>query len=183
LTPEALAARAPIILSLGRLAPDKDYATLLRAFARLPHPEARLVILGEGRERASLEAEARALGVEDRVSMPGFSQDIAAELSRARCFALSSRRETFSLACVEALSHGLPVVVTDCGGPSEIVNDPALGTIVPVGDVEALARAIEDSLAQPGDPLARQRRARDFSLEAALDAYDAVIRAVDASSR
>jgi glycosyltransferase involved in cell wall biosynthesis len=72
----------------------------------------------------------------------------------------------------------LPAVVTDCGGPSEIVNAPALGALVPVGDVAALAAAIESKLAQPGDPAARQRRARDFSLEAALDGYESVIRAV-----
>jgi len=178
LSPARLAARDPIVLSMGRLAPDKDYTTLIRAFARLQKPDARLVILGEGPEREKLEAEARALGVADRVALPGFTRDIAAELNRARCFALSSRRETFSLACVEALAHGLPVVATDCGGPSEILNDPALGALVPVGDVEALSEAIAAALAQPGEPAPRQERARDFSLGAALDAYESVIRAV-----
>lgn len=178
LSPANLAARAPIVLSMGRLAPDKDYTTLLRAFARLQRRDARLIILGEGPEREKLAAEALALGVADRVSMPGFTRDIAAELNRARCFALSSQRETFSLACVEALAHGLPAVATDCGGPSEILNDPALGALVPVGDVEALSQAIAAALDQPGDPAPRRRRARDFSLDAALDAYDSVIRAV-----
>ena len=177
LSREALAARPPIVLSMGRLAPDKDYKTLLRAFARLP-TDARLVILGEGPERDALRAEASALGVAERVSMPGFTRTVAAELDRARCFALSSRRETFSLACVEALAHGLPVAATDCGGPSEILTSNALGVLVPVGDVDALAHAIEASLAQPGDPVRRQARARDFSLDAALDAYDAIIRGV-----
>jgi glycosyltransferase involved in cell wall biosynthesis len=183
LSQDDLATRAPIVLSMGRLAPDKDFLTLLRAFARLTHSDARLIILGEGPERERLEAEARALGVENRVAMPGFLQDMSAELASARCFALSSQRETFSLACVEALAHGLPAVVTDCGGPAEIVNDPALGALVPVGNVAALAQAIDLSLAQPGDPAARQRRARDFSLETALDRYDSVIRAVDRPSR
>lgn len=173
-----LAGRAPIVLAMGQLAPDKDFLTLLGAFARLRHSQARLVILGEGRERERLEAEARRLGIESRLSMPGYLRDVSAEIIRARCFALSSRRKSFSLACVEALAYGLPVVATDCGGPSEILTDPQLGVIVPVGGVEALAKAIDDNLDVPGDPAARQRRARDFSLEAALDAYDAVIRAL-----
>ena len=163
---------------MGRLAPDKDYTTLLRAFARLPGSETRLVILGEGPERTKLQDEAQALGVAERVSLPGFKRDIESELARARCFALSSRRETFSLACVEALAHGLPVVATDCGGPSEILGKHEFGALVPVGDVEGLAQAIKAALAQPGDPVPRQDRARDFSLDAALDAYDSVIRAL-----
>jgi glycosyltransferase involved in cell wall biosynthesis len=175
---EELAARSPTVVSMGRLAPDKDYTTLLRAFARLPGSETRLVILGEGPERTKLQDEARALGVAERVSLPGFKRDIESELARARCFALSSRRETFSLACVEALAHGLPVVATDCGGPSEILGKHEFGALVPVGDVEGLAQAIKAALAQPGDPVPRQDRARDFSLDAALDAYDSVIRAL-----
>jgi glycosyltransferase involved in cell wall biosynthesis len=179
LSPEQLAARPPNLLSIGRFAPDKDFLTLLRAFARLPDPAARLVILGEGPERKKLQAEALALGVAERVSLPGYTRDIASELDRARCFALSSRRETFSLACVEALAHGVPIVATDCGGPAEILNDHALGALVSVGDVEGLAHAIAGALADPGDPLRRQARARDFSLDAALTAYDAVIRAFE----
>jgi len=176
-SPEELAGRENIVVAMGRLAPDKDFSVLLRAFARLPQRDARLVILGEGPERAALEAEASALGVSDRVALPGFTRDIAAHLGRARCFALSSRRETFSLACVEALAHGLPVVATDCGGPAEILAD-GLGVLVPVGDVGALAEAIAAALAQSGDPAPRRRRARAFSLDAALDAYEAVIQAL-----
>ena len=107
--------------------------------------------------------------------MPGFESDVAARLDAARAFALSSRREAFGLACVEALAHGLPVVATDCGGPAEILVAPAQGTLVPVGDVEALARALAAALADPGDPRPRQARARDFSLEAALGRYHALI--------
>ena len=77
------------------------------------------------------------------------------------------------------MAHGLPVVATDCGGPAEIITDAAIGDLVPVGDAAALAKAIETRLATPGDPEPRQRRARAFSLETALDAYDALIRAVD----
>ena len=105
------------------------------------------------------------------LGMPGYVADIVAYLERASCFVLSSTRETFSLACVEALAHGLPAVVTDCGGPSQIVNSSALGDVVPVGNVEALAAAIGKRLADPGDPAPRQARAAEYSLEAAVEAY------------
>ncbi|MFZ1109186.1 MAG: glycosyltransferase [Rhodomicrobium sp.] len=172
---EELGNRPPLVLTLGRLVTDKDYITLLRAFARVRHPDGRLVILGEGPERSRLEAESRALGIENRIAMPGFRSGVSAEFAQARCFALSSIRESFSLACVEAIAHGLPAIVTNCGGPAEIVNAPAIGTIVPVGDVDALAQAIDAKLAQPGAPKPRQDRASAFSLEAALDCYDALI--------
>jgi len=171
----ALAARPKTIVALGRLVPDKDFITLLRAFARLDDREARLVILGEGPERGRLEAEAWSLGVASRVDLPGFEADVAARLDAARALALSSRHEAFGLACVEALAHGLPVIATDCGGPAEILVAPAHGSLVPVGDVEALARALRAALADPGDPAPRQARAREFSLEAARDRYDALI--------
>ena len=137
----ALSSRENIVVAVGRLVPDKDYPVLLQAFARLHAKDARLVILGEGALRNALEAQTRELGLEARVSMPGFVADIGAQMDGARCFALSSQRESFGLACVEALAHGLPCVVTDCGGPPEIVDQPDIGAVVPVGDVDALARA------------------------------------------
>jgi glycosyltransferase involved in cell wall biosynthesis len=175
LAADALAARPKTIIALGRLVLDKDFITLLRAFARLDDRGARLVILGEGSERARLEAQAWGLGVSGRVDLPGFELNVAARLDAARAFALSSRREAFGLACVEALAHGLPIVATDCGGPAEILVAPADGTLVPIGDVEALARALSSALADPGDPAPRQARAREFSLDAARDRYDALI--------
>jgi glycosyltransferase involved in cell wall biosynthesis len=175
LTAGALAARPKTVVALGRLVPDKDFVTLLRAFARLDDRAARLVILGEGPERARLEAEAWGLGLAGQVDIPGFESDVAARLDAARVLALSSRHEAFGLVCVEALAHGLPVVATDCGGPAEILVAPTLGTLVPIGDVEALARALRLALADPGDPALRQARAREFSLEAARDRYDALI--------
>jgi glycosyltransferase involved in cell wall biosynthesis len=175
---EDLASRPPTIVAIGRLAPDKDFSTLLRAFARLNSPGARLRILGEGPLRPALSEEASALGIADRLEMPGFVADIGAHLGRARCVAVSSRRESFSLACVEALAHGLPVAATDCGGPRELLPSEALGRIVPVGDAEALSRALQTLLEFPGDPAPRQRHAAAFSLESALDRYGALIDAV-----
>jgi glycosyltransferase involved in cell wall biosynthesis len=174
----ALAERPPLVVAIGRLVADKDFVALLRAFARIKRPCARLMILGEGAERSRLQAEAIALGIAQRVDMPGFSRDPGKALAGARCFALTSLRESFSLVCVEALAYGLPVVATDCGGPREIVCDSTLGNLAPVGDVEGLAQAIDSALADPGDPAPRQRRAGDFTLEKALDRYDKLIDAV-----
>ncbi|HEY1942636.1 MAG TPA: glycosyltransferase [Roseiarcus sp.] len=181
--PSALAARPPLLVALGRLAPDKDFITLLRAFARLANRDARLVILGEGAERARLESEIAALGLAGRVDMPGFMANPGEVLAKARAFALTSRREAFSLVCVEALAYGLPIVATDCGGPREILDGPALGRIAPVGDIDAIAGALAASLADPGDPAARRARALDFTLEVALDGYDRLIRSVVTHAR
>jgi glycosyltransferase involved in cell wall biosynthesis len=176
----ALRARSPRVLAVGRLVDDKDFSTLLRAFARVQHPDARLIILGEGPNRRALEDEARALGIGDRVSLPGFSADVASALASVRCLAVSSRRESFSLACVEALAHGLPVAATLCGGPQEILDAAELGALVPVGDAPELARALDRWLADPGDPAPRQARAADFSLHRALGHYDELIEATRA---
>ncbi len=176
LSAEALAARGPRALALGRLAPDKDFATLIRAFARLEDKSARLAILGEGPERETLDALARDLGVSDRLDMPGFVTDVAAHFGVAKCLVVSSRVESFGLTCVEGLAHGLPVIATDCGGPAEALGAAAFVPPAPVGDVAALAAQIAAALRDPGAPAPRQARARLFSLEAALDAYDALFR-------
>lgn len=170
-----LARRDPVVIAIGRFVPDKAFDDLLDAFARLKTPGARLVILGEGAGRAALEAQATRLGIADRVAMPGFVADAGRWLAQARCFVLSSRRESFGLVCVEALAYGLPCVVTTCGGPQEIVDAPALGASVPPGDVDALAQAIDAALAAPGDPAPRQAHAAGFGLDAALDGYEAMI--------
>lgn len=170
----ALAARPPVILALGRLAPAKDFATLLRAFAAMRRPEARLVIIGEGPERTGLEALAQTLGIADRIAMPGYVAEPWPWFRTARVCAVSSLTESFSNVAVEALAHGLPVVSTDCGGPREILTRPEEGILVPVGDVTAMAAALAASLDEPGDPALRIARARDFSLAVALDAYSAL---------
>lgn len=169
-----LKARPPAIVAIGRLVPDKAYLLLIRAFARLPR-DATLFILGEGPERDALLAEARRLGVADRLSLPGFVADADAYLRRARCFALTSHYETFSLALIEALAHGLPAVATMSGGPAEIINDRALGELAAPGDVDAIASALARALDNPGDPAPRIARAAQFSLDAALDRYEALI--------
>ncbi|MCE1237162.1 MAG: glycosyltransferase [Hyphomicrobiales bacterium] len=171
----ALAAHPPIVLAAGRLVAVKGFEDLLAAFALVRTPDARLVILGDGPDRSALLEQARALGVADRLDLPGYVVEPWSWFARARCFALSSRVEAFGNVVVEALAHGLPVVATPCDGPSEILNDPAFGRLVPIDDPAAWAAALDAALAGPGDPEPRRRRAEDFSVDRAADAYEALI--------
>lgn len=134
----------PVILGVGRLAYQKDFGTLLRAFANLrERMPARLVIVGEGHERGSLEELARDLEVAQDVDLPGFDANPYRYMARAAVFALSSRYEGLPNVLIEALTCGTPVVATDCpSGPREILLNGLGGPLVPVGDVEAMSRAL-----------------------------------------
>lgn len=170
-------AAPPVILGVGRLTAAKDFATLLRAFAELRgRRAARLVILGEGEERAALEALAHRLGVAGDVALPGFEDNPYRYMRRASAFALSSRWEGLGNALIEAMACGAPVVATDCpNGPREILEDGRHGRLVPVGDAASLARALEACLDEPPVPSAAVR-AGAFGVEAALDGYAGVLR-------
>ena len=155
----------PVVLGVGRLAPQKDFAMLLRAFADLASSrDLHLVILGEGPERASLEAQAKALGVSGRVFFPGFVDDPEAYARRARVFALSSRNEGFPGALIEALEAGAAIVSTDCPfGPREVLDGGRFGRLVPVGDAEGFSAAIEAELDAPDiGPDARRAERADW---------------------
>jgi len=161
------------VLAVGTLKPIKDYATLLAAFARLRQRiDARLLILGEGECRVALEAQARQLGVEDSVFMPGFVKDLSPYYQRADLHVLSSTGEGFGNVIVEALEAGTPVVSTDCpSGPREILRDGQFGRLVPVGDAAALAEAMAGSLADSHDSAELKARAQDFSIDQATRHY------------
>ena len=116
--------------------------------AQLAAADARLILLGEGRLRGALAARARRLGIEQRVAMPGYVDDIRAALDRARLCVISSDYEGYPAVAIEALAAGVPVVATDCSPAiHEILGDPRLGMIVPAGDAAALAVAIDARLA------------------------------------
>lgn len=144
----------PLILCAGRLEHQKHFALALRAFARLdPALGARLLILGEGCERAELEAEAKWLAVEDRVTFGGHVRDIRPALADASLFLMSSRYEGYPAVLLEALAAGLPIVTTDCTPAiEEIMIHPTFGRVA-AQDADALARAIEAVLAAPGPDL------------------------------
>ncbi len=165
-----------VIVSAGRLVPVKDHETLLRAFAQLRLPRAaRLVIFGEGPLRQHLEALAKTLAVADRVDLPGYRVPLAPELAAAQLYVLSSRSEGLGKALVEAFASGLPAVATDVGGPHEILEGGRWGELVPPGDPDALARAIERALAAGPRPEALERRARWFSAERYAERYAELI--------
>jgi glycosyltransferase involved in cell wall biosynthesis len=163
----------PVILGVGRLAPSKDFPTLLKAFAHIhrKHP-ARLLILGEGRERAKLEALASELGIVENVSFPGFESNPYAFMSRASVFVLSSAWEGLPNALIEALACGCPVVSTNCpSGPQEILSNGAFGPLVPVGDDRALAGAILQTLEHPPSPERLRARAAEFDIHTITEQY------------
>ncbi|MCB1487059.1 MAG: glycosyltransferase [Bauldia sp.] len=172
-TEAEILAREPIVLAVGRLVPEKDFATAITAIAQLDRPDIRLVILGEGPERPALLALAERLGVADRVELPGYDSPWK-WYEKARCSVLTSRSEAFGNVVVEALAAGLPVVVTRCGGPEEIVDDPRYGTLIPTGDATALATAIAAFVDRPGDPGPRIARALDFRPDVIVDHYRAL---------
>jgi len=160
----------PVILAAGRLTPPKDFTTLIRAFAlvRKERP-ARLMILGEGKDRARLEALVRELGLEKDVALPGFVDNPYKYMRRAAVFVLSSKWEALPTVLIEAMACGCPVVSTDCpSGPAEILENGKWGRLVPVQSPEPLAKAILDTLEHP---VYATERARHFSLERATQEY------------
>ena len=161
------------VLGVGTLKKIKDYPTLLRAFAILrKSTDARLLILGDGEERSSLERACRDLAIEAYVDMPGFASDPFPFYGHADLHVLSSTGEGFGNVIVEALEQGTPVVSTDCpSGPREILCDGKYGRLVPVGDIDALATAMLATLDETPDREALKARARDFAVDKIADEY------------
>ena len=183
--PSPLAIDGDYVVAAGRLVPNKNFALLVDAFAAsgLPH---RLVIMGEGPERASLEAQIAARGLSDRVLLPGFVANPFAVLGRARLFAMPSNAEGFPNGLVEAMACGLPVVATNCAsGPSEILADlpresivdarqvPA-GALVPPNDIAAFASALREIASEPRRTAAAdaaRQRSLDYGVAEATERY------------
>jgi glycosyltransferase involved in cell wall biosynthesis len=153
------------IVAMGRMVEQKDFATLLTAFAQLRRDRpVRLVILGDGPLRGALLAQADALGIANDVAMPGFVDTPFAHLARASLFVLSSRHEGFGNVVAEALACGTPVVSTDCKhGPAEILDGGRYGALVPVGDPPAMAGALADAFDNSWDREALRARGARFS--------------------
>ena len=165
---------SPIFISAGRLTPQKDFPNMLKAFQIVyaQHPDARLLILGEGEDRNELEKLAKALEIQSAVDLPGFAKNPFAMIARADAFILTSRWEGFGNVIVEALACGTPVISTDCpSGPAEILGNGAYGTLVPVGDTHSLAQAMLKEIAAPTPRNKLQDRANDFSIEKIVPEY------------
>jgi len=165
--------QAKRVLTVGRLVEQKNLPLLLEAFSRvIEKMDARLVILGEGPLRGTLERKVAALGLERAVKLSGFMTNPASAYNSADLFVLSSDFEGFGNVIVEALACGVPVVSTDCpSGPREILSDGEFGTLVPCCDPDALADAMLAALAREHDTERLKARASDFTPERAATAY------------
>lgn len=170
---------APLIIGLGRLTEQKDFATLLEAFALVRRRQpCRLTILGEGPERRELVNLSVRLGVDSDFDLPGFVSNPYAYLAKADVMVLSSRWEGFGNVLVEALSFGVPVVATDCEhGPAEILDGGRYGRLIPIANAEALATAIGEAILV-GNQGREERisRSKEFSAARIIPQYIEVLR-------
>jgi glycosyltransferase involved in cell wall biosynthesis len=163
----------PVIIGMGRLTSQKDFPTLLKALKILNHTQpARLLILGEGEDKDNLQSLIAQLQLNDVVQLLGFVSNPYPYLKRADLFVLSSLWEGFPNVLLEALACGTSVVATDCpNGPSEMLENGKYGPLVPIGDPESMAKAIEDVLDNPIQSDVLMRRAADFSVEIIGEQY------------
>jgi len=157
----------PVFLAVGRLTEQKDFPNLLQAFALLREKRtARLIILGEGEDRAKLEAEINRLEIVEDVLMPGFVANPYAYMSHASALVLSSREEGLPTVLIEAMGCGCPVVATNCpSGPDEILDGGRYGTLVPVANSPALSEAMLQVLDSRISQEVLIERARYFSTD------------------
>jgi glycosyltransferase involved in cell wall biosynthesis len=134
----------PVVMGVGRLVEQKDFSTLLRAFAKVRQVRpARLMILGSGRQQKQLNELARELNIENDLAWIGFTKNPFAYMARAAVFVLSSAWEGLPTVLIEAMAVGTPVISTNCeSGPAEILDNGKYGELVPVGNTEAMAEAI-----------------------------------------
>lgn len=167
----------PAVLAIGRLHKQKDFATLLAAFALLLRQRcARLLVLGRGPLLENLRSLARDLCIENKVEFLGFVENPYAFMARASLFVLSSRHEGLPNALIEAMACGCPVVSTNCPyGPDEILEGGRWGELVPMGDPEALALAMARTLENPPRGQGLRHRASFFSVEKAVERYEELL--------
>ena len=169
-----------IILAAGRLAEQKNFLMLIRAFAEVrTELDSRLILLGEGPQREQICDLINSLNIEELVSMPGWVDNPYSFMAKADLFVLSSSWEGLSNVLLEALACGCPVVSTDCpSGPSEILERGRWGRLVPVNDQTALAEAIIATLEDNTNRDALRQRAVQFSPENMIEKFENLIREV-----
>ena len=169
--------KPPVLMAAGRLEPRKGFQDLISAFAKFSIDQSfdkqqRLVIFGEGKLRSALERQIESLGLSEVVDLPGWRPNLFAYMARAALFVLPSHYEGLPGVLIQALACGCPVVATDCPtGPREILSDGRYGPLTPVGDVDALAHAICETLAAPLSKTLLQARGEDFSVDRAVERY------------
>ncbi|MET3650923.1 GT4 family glycosyltransferase PelF [Dyella japonica] len=175
-----------LIGNVGRLNWTKDQAGLIRAFRQVhqQHPQAMLLLIGDGELRAELERCAEHEDVHDAVRFLGDRNDVRDLLQGLDLFVLSSTSEGYSMALLEACAVALPIIATDVGGNGEIVHSGRTGQLVPAGDADALAEAMLMLLRDPHRASAYGRAARDWvekhgSLETMADRYERLYQAME----
>ena len=168
---------------VGRLSPEKDVETLIRATARVvrSRPSFRLEIAGDGTCRSALGRLAGELGIENHVRFLGEVRDVATVLGRASMFVLPSLTEGISLTLLEAMARGLPVIATRVGGNPEVVSDGQSGLLVSPGAPGALADAIlrlagDTETSRRMGEAGRRRVERHFDARAMVRAYESLYR-------
>lgn len=169
------------LLSVGRLAPQKDYATLLRALARVPRNDWSINILGDGDLRQELEELASELAIGQQVHFHGFVDDPAPHFEASDTLILSSRWEGLPAVPIEAMACGCQVIATDCSpGLSQILRDCGQA-VVPIGDVAGLARAIDYSISNGYDSASAREKATEYSVASSIDDHLAALAELDTS--
>ncbi len=171
--PWLIPGHVPILVAVGRLTQQKDFSTLLQAFAkaRAIRPM-KLIILGEGELRSELEALMHQLDIQEHVSLPGFVANPFAYVARSDLFVLSSLFEGLPTVLIEAMAVGTPVVATDCpSGPYEILQGGQYGPLVKMSSINELASAILLRLDQPRNSEWLQQRASKYSIDESVNAY------------
>jgi glycosyltransferase involved in cell wall biosynthesis len=163
----------PLILGAGRLDAQKDFATLIKAFARVREDRpCRLLIAGDGPQRSALETLVNDLALRNDILLPGHLADLPAWMRQAALFVLSSAWEGFGNVLVEAMAIGTPVVSTDCRcGPRQILQNGRWGPLVQVGDDTALARAMVATLDEPPRSESLYEATARYSATASAKAY------------
>lgn len=172
-----------VVGSVGRLAPEKDHALLVRAMAPLLGPGHRLLVVGEGPERAAIERAVDQAGAGRWVHLPGARADVPRLLGAFDTFALPSNSEGLPLVLLEAMAAGLPIVATRVGGIPDVVEEGTTGLLVPPSDPEALRERLARLRADPAlaaglGQRARQAALQRYSLRSMSDAYLALYRAL-----
>lgn len=157
------------IIAVGRLSKQKNHALLIDAFAQIAdkYPDQKLLIYGAGALEAELKSQIKILGLEERVDLMGATNNVAEVLGKAQVFVLSSDYEGMPNCLMEALAAGVPSISTDCpcGGPKALIEDGENGLLVPVGDKNAMAQALDRMLSDPEGAEALGRNAKERALQ------------------
>lgn len=170
-----------VVTTVANLRRGKGHDVLLRAAVAVlrPHPDARFRLVGDGPLRATLEEDARTLGIRDRVDFLGHRDDVPALLGSSDLFAFPSLMEAFPNGVMEAMAAGLPIVATDVGGIPELIDHGRNGWLVPPGDSSALAEGIvrllgRRDLAEACGRAARETIAATYSFDRMVGAFEAL---------